>query len=103
MNSNLFDVHVDAQMCVEAELENVEVSVSYPDTTMRPSANGGATFFKRVGKLSIKTREFLGWSSAEVIWLTDKKTGQQSRFEVSPHSKGPCVDGDWITFPVSPQ
>lgn len=101
MSSNLFNVHVDSQMGVEAELKNVEVSVSYPAPTMHPFADGGMTLIKRNGTLGMKTEEFSGWYSAEIIWLTNQETGEELRYEVNRHKLVPYVDGDWIMFPVS--
>ncbi|TKJ81956.1 hypothetical protein PspCFBP13509_00705 [Pseudomonas sp. CFBP13509] len=101
MSINVFDVHVDAQMGIETELKDVEVSVSYPAPTMQPFADGGMTLIRRNGKLSMKTGEFPGWYSAEIIWLKNKETGEDSRYEVNRHKITPYVEGDWVVFPIS--
>lgn len=102
MTSNLFDVQIDDQMGIETKLEGVEVSVSYPPPSVHKFANDNSTVFRKNGTLSIRAAEFSGWKIADVFFLTNKDTGEQSRYEVSKQRHTPNIDGDWLTYSVSP-
>lgn len=84
----------------EADLESVEVSVSFPAPTTHSFTGGGMTQIIRAGTLSIRTAEFAGWHSAELIFLTDKETGEQSTYEVNRNFHYPHSDDDQLIFPV---
>lgn len=98
--TNLYDAHIESQMGKQADLEGVEVVVSFPTPTISQGVGGSATIIKRAGALRIKTGEFSGWYSAELIFLTDKETGEESKYEVTRHTNPPHADGDWLNFPV---
>lgn len=100
MTSNLYDAHIDSQMGKETDLEGVEVTVSFPAPTTYMSADGTGARVTRAGTLSIKTGEFSGWYSAELIFLTNKATGDQAKYEVTRHTNPPHAEGEWLIFPV---
>lgn len=100
MTSNLYDAHIDSQMGKETDLEGVVVTVSFPAPTVSQGLGGQVNVVKRAGTLSIKTAEFPGWYSAELISLTHKETGDQTLYEVTRNFSYPHVDGEWVTFPV---
>lgn len=98
--SNLYDVHIESQMGKQADLEGVEVTVSFPAPTFSQGVGGPASLITRAGALRIKTGEFSGWYSAELILLTNKETGEETRYEVTRHNNPPHADGEWLNFPV---
>lgn len=98
--ANIYDVHVESQMGKQADLEGVEVVVSFPAPTISQGVGGSASIIKRAGSLRIKAGEFSGWYSAELIFLNDKETGEESKYEVTRHTNPPHADGDWLNFPV---
>lgn len=96
----IYDVHVESQLGKETDLKSVEVSVSFPTPSSYTGADGSGGRVKRAGTLSIKSEEFPGWYSAELISLTHKETGDQSLYEVTRHNNYPHVADGWVFFPV---
>ncbi|MDH1550623.1 MULTISPECIES: hypothetical protein [Pseudomonas] len=98
--TDTFNVHVESQMGKEYDLVDVEVEISFPAPTVYTGADGSGARIKRAGELRIRAGEFPGWYSAELIFVTNSKSGEERTYEITRHNTVPQVDGEWLAFPV---
>ena len=98
--SNVYNIHVQSQMGKEHDLSGVEVDVSFPSASVYTGSDGSAARIKRAGTLRIKTSEFPGWYSAELLFLTGVNHDEEKVYEVTRHDTVPRVDNDWIEYKV---
>ncbi|EPF68007.1 hypothetical protein [Pseudomonas syringae] len=103
MNSELYNVRVITQTGDDVDLQKVEVSVTFPEPELYHGADGTGGRVLKGGTLSLIAPEFKGWASAELIYLTNDETGDQSVYEVSRNFSYPASKDGQLIYPVKPR
>ncbi|MBJ2226053.1 hypothetical protein [Pseudomonas sp. MF7451] len=103
MNSEFYSVRVITQAGDDVDLRNVEASVTFPEPEIYRGADGTGGRVLKGGTLRLSTPEFNGWASAELIYLTNDETGDQSVYEVSRNFSYPVSKDGQLVYPVKPR
>ncbi|MCI0993455.1 hypothetical protein [Pseudomonas corrugata] len=103
MNSESYSVRVITQTGDDVELQNVEASVTFPEPAIYQGADGTGGRVLKGGTLRLIAPEFKGWASAELIYLINDETGEESVYEVSRNFSYPASTGGELVYPVKPR